>query len=240
LGVAASGPYLAWLIEWAVGLRAAVSIASERERGTWDSILTSALESREIIWAKIGGALYALRGLFAAAIIAWSIAAIAGAIKPEELLNWMAGIFFCGTFMAAVGLRASLACTTSTRAMMVTVGGWLLAQALFQMIAWVITAIVTLSMAIANYAATGANRPWTLFNFDLIQQVTWFLSLNGLYSVGILSLVSYTAVRFDRLAGRVAGGTLSIAVEDMLRATSRPAHAAEVCEPESQPVLERV
>ena len=36
------------LIQWAVGLRAAVSISSERERGTWDALMTSPLDARAI------------------------------------------------------------------------------------------------------------------------------------------------------------------------------------------------
>jgi ABC-type transport system involved in multi-copper enzyme maturation permease subunit len=64
------------LIEWAVGLRAAVTVSSERERGTWDALLTSPLGGREIVWAKLWGSLHALRWLFAATFLTWSIAAL--------------------------------------------------------------------------------------------------------------------------------------------------------------------
>ena len=66
------------LIQWAVGLRAAVSISSERERGTWDALLTSPLDGREIVRGKLWGSLYALRGLILAAFLAWALAAAAG------------------------------------------------------------------------------------------------------------------------------------------------------------------
>src|SRR5262249_18816361 len=35
---------LSWLIQWMIGLRAAVAVASEREYGTWDSLLLSSLD----------------------------------------------------------------------------------------------------------------------------------------------------------------------------------------------------
>src|SRR5262249_22762268 len=46
LSIGDTAGYFGWLIEWAVGLRAAVTISSERERETWDAILTSPLEGR--------------------------------------------------------------------------------------------------------------------------------------------------------------------------------------------------
>jgi ABC-type transport system involved in multi-copper enzyme maturation permease subunit len=72
--IAGSAAIVTALIEWAVGLRAAVTISSERERGTWDALLTSPLGGREIVWAKVWGSLHALRWLFAATFLAWSIA----------------------------------------------------------------------------------------------------------------------------------------------------------------------
>ncbi len=62
---------IGWLMQWALGLRAAAAIASERERGTWDLLLTSPLEGRDIVWAKIWGSIYVLRGLIAAVALSW-------------------------------------------------------------------------------------------------------------------------------------------------------------------------
>jgi ABC-type Na+ efflux pump permease subunit len=61
---------LGWLIQWAMGLCAVASIASERQRGTWDGLLVSPPEGREIVWAKICGGVYALRGFVAAVVLA--------------------------------------------------------------------------------------------------------------------------------------------------------------------------
>ena len=65
--------FMGWLLQWAVGLRAAVSIASERERGSWDALLMSPLEPGEIVRAKLVGSLHALRWMVAALLLAWTL-----------------------------------------------------------------------------------------------------------------------------------------------------------------------
>ena len=76
---------MGWLLQWAVGLRAAVSIASERERGTWDALLMSPLEPGEIVRAKLFGSLYALRWMVGAMILAWTLAVVVGAVSRSRL-----------------------------------------------------------------------------------------------------------------------------------------------------------
>ena len=52
-----AGTLLGWLLQWGVGLRAAVSIASERERGTWDALLMSPLKpGRDLAWPSSSAA----------------------------------------------------------------------------------------------------------------------------------------------------------------------------------------
>ena len=120
-----SGMLLCFLIEWAVGLRAAVSISSERERGTWDALLTSPLDGRSIVIGKLWGSLYALRWLIFASYVTWTVAAILGAVPVSLAVQWGVDVLIVGAFMAAVGVRTSLACATATRAMAVTLGIWL-------------------------------------------------------------------------------------------------------------------
>src|SRR5205823_7938790 len=91
--------YLSFLIQWAIGLRAAVAIASERERGTWDALLTSPLEGPEIVRAKLWGSLYALRWLFAAALWAWTLALAFGAMRGRSYLYTVSSAVMIGAFM---------------------------------------------------------------------------------------------------------------------------------------------
>ena len=87
-----AGTLLGWLLQWGVGLRAAVSIASEREHGTWDALLMSPLVPSEIAVAKLVGSLYALRYMAAAMLLAWTLAA--GRREPSTCaiyVTWVVG-----------------------------------------------------------------------------------------------------------------------------------------------------
>src|SRR5207249_3942111 len=119
--------WFAFLIEVAIGLRAAVAVSSERERGTWDALLTSTMSGREIVLGKLSGSLYSLRWLFITAFWAWSLCVVFGAIAWREYWSALVQVVVISTFMAAVGVRASLASPTATRAMSITAGVWLTA-----------------------------------------------------------------------------------------------------------------
>ena len=121
----ASATFMGWLLQWAIGLRAAVSIASERERATWDALLMSPLEPREIVRAKVFGSLYALRWMVAAMILAWTLALVVGAVSIHEYVVWIAGNTVAGALMAAIGVRCSLSLPTATKAMTWTIALWL-------------------------------------------------------------------------------------------------------------------
>ncbi len=82
-----AGRFLGWLIQLAIGLRAAVSIASERERGTWVALLMSPLEPGEIVQAKLVGSLHALRFMVGAVVLALTIAVIVGAVPVRSYVD---------------------------------------------------------------------------------------------------------------------------------------------------------
>ena len=117
-----TGGLFTLLMALAVGLRASVAVSSERERGTWEALLTSPLGGREILGGKLWGSLHGLRWLFASVLLAWGVAFSFGAMRGGELANHIAQTLVLGLFAASVGVRASLACGTATRAMSVTVG----------------------------------------------------------------------------------------------------------------------
>ena len=117
--------FIGFLIQCAIGLRAAVTISSERERGTWDALLTSPLEGTEIVRGKLWGSLYALKWLIGSAVLAWTITLALGGMFVPEYAEQMVGLAVIGTFMAAVGVRTSLRSPTATRSMGVTMAFWL-------------------------------------------------------------------------------------------------------------------
>jgi ABC-type transport system involved in multi-copper enzyme maturation permease subunit len=215
VAIGGSATYIGWLIQWAVGLRAAVTISSERERGTWDAILTSPLDGSEIVWAKVWGSLHALRWLFAATLLAWTIAVSCTAMNLDTYVIAIVGTAINAAFMAAVGVRTSLAAPTATRAMALTIGIWLGAWVVVAFVSAIVIAvgfligIATIGMATMGNVApprwlTGAMR------------YSWPIVTNGLYLMAALSLIADTRLRFDRLSGRMTAGRLATAVDAMI------------------------
>ena len=208
---------LGFLIQWGVGLRASVSISSERERGTWDALLTSPLGANEIVVGKLWGSLYALRWLIGATFLAWGLAAAAGAWSTQEFVLRTVAVVFAGAFMAAVGVRTSLVCETATKAMAIVIGVWLGAYVGVTLLAAVTVASVVLvaNTAMIALSLLGVTPPlagmW-LPRTDLF----WPLTNDAVYLGLTLSIVTDTRLRFDRIAGRMTEGKLALAFEDAL------------------------
>ncbi|QDV34126.1 ABC transporter permease [Tautonia plasticadhaerens] len=222
--------YFGVFIQWAVGLRAAVAIAGERDRETWDALLTSPLEGREIVGGKLLGSLHALRWLFLATLFAWSLALGIGAMTPREYLHAIAWTGVISAFMAAVGVRMSLASSTATTAMAMTIGAWLGAIIGLSMLAGLLTGLGALGFVLFWVASTqfglqSAPAPWFPIGGD-----TGFALLQLLLYAGITSsIVAESRARFDRLAGRI--------VPDDAWATGEPRPDAPRPGPAAEPVL---
>jgi ABC-type transport system involved in multi-copper enzyme maturation permease subunit len=103
-----------------VAARAAGSISSERERDCWVSLISTPLEPREIVWAKILGSIWSIRGVAALLLFIWGLTLL---LSPGFMIVLP---FLCGTFLilafyaAALGVRYSLWCRSSMRAMAAT------------------------------------------------------------------------------------------------------------------------
>ena len=199
---------LSWLLQWALGLRAAVCIASERERATWDALLTSPLEGREIVAAKIYGSLYALRGYIAAVFVAWTLAALCGAIQPIEYLTLLAGTLAVGVFMVTIGVWASLSCASATVAMTLTLVGWLAGICVLA-VASTIVVLVLLLFGTILYLVAGRFDPSLAQQISSVGFGTWFSAGYTvvrllLYVVSAALVALYCRQNFDRLAGRLA------------------------------------
>jgi ABC-type transport system involved in multi-copper enzyme maturation permease subunit len=218
LMIAGSAVMVGYLIQLAVGLRAAVAISSERERGTWDGLLTSPLEGREIVVGKLCGSLHALRWLIAAAIWAWTLALICGAMPAKAYIVQLLNAVVIGASMAAVGVRLSLATATAAKSMALTVAAWLVLMAAFSLLALVIVgtgslAIVLVWLSLNGYMLNGANPfAWSPISFEN----AWIVTKLGLYLALTALVVIESRYRFDRIAGRMTGGAAEVAVDRFL------------------------
>lgn len=215
----ASATFMGWLLQWAIGLRAAVSIASERERATWDALLMSPLEAGEIVRAKLFGSLYALRWMVGAMVLAWTLAVFVGAVPIPGYIRWIAGNTVAGFLMAAIGVRASLSLPTATKAMTWTIALWLGSIVGVAVIAFSIIALVWLLVVAAWISAISygfvspLSAPWSI---GIRMETGWALASDFVTVVVTLLIVLDTALRFDQIAGRMAGGAVATKVDQFL------------------------
>ncbi len=215
----ASATFMGWLLQWAIGLRAAVSIASERERATWDALLMSPLEPREIVRAKVFGSLFALRWVVAAMILAWTLALVVGAISIHEYVVWTVGNTVAGALMAAIGVRCSLSLPTATKAMTWTIALWLtslvgVACVAFAVIALVLLIVFAAWLTAISYAyIVPSSTPWSI---GISWETGWPLTSDLVTLLITFLIVLDTALRFDQIAGRMAGGAVATSVDHWL------------------------
>jgi ABC-type transport system involved in multi-copper enzyme maturation permease subunit len=110
------GTIVASLLLLGVAVRAASAIGGERDRETLDSLLTSPLDSTEILYAKFLGALLSVRWAALWLAVVWIIGGVTGGMYvmtiPWLLLSWLV----YAAFLAVLGLWFSMRCRTSLRA----------------------------------------------------------------------------------------------------------------------------
>ena len=211
--LADSGWSVCALIVVSIGLRASATIAAERERGTWDSILTSPLEGGEIVRGKLWGSLHALRWLIVAAFGSWAVACLVEGMSLWNFASLASQTLIIGIFAAALGMRSSLKYPSATRAMLTTI---------------VVLLIVHACAALASALIVGVAALFVLMTLSRLQSipffgtllknlppfyVVWTILLLLLYIGMNITLIGSTALRFDRLAGRMTGGAFAGAVD---------------------------
>lgn len=213
------------LVQLAVALRAAVAVSSERERGTWDGLLTSPLEGKEIVRGKLWGSLYALRWLLAGAFWAWTLALVCGAMSPREYGVSLATTVLISACAAAFGIRVSLTAGTATKAMTMTVIFWLAAIVGFLIVASVVAGVSGMvAMFVWDQAylygltATPIGPRILLGTFNLV----WWPGFLVPFLVTTLLVLSDSHLRFDRLSGRMTGGDLTVRLDGMLHGSPLP------------------
>jgi len=194
--------------------RAAGSITSEKERDCWTSLLSTPLEPSEIVWAKIAGSLWSLRALVVVLLVIWGLA---GVLDPGFLITvpFTFGMFLLLAFyITALGVRFSLRCRSSLRAM-----GATLATALFVGGVYLFCCMPVLIASRAGEEATVMFAPFVPFllafpgvaymegeHFFRSRETTpmLFAFIAGTvgYLIAGIALTLSSIGSFDRLAGR--------------------------------------
>ncbi len=214
-------------------------IGTERQRSTWDAILASPLEGREIIVAKTWGSLFALRWLLAAMILAWTAAVLAGGMAVPTYLNNLVMLAAGGAFMAAagVGVGLSLSGAQTTRGMAAIVAVWMAAAVISAVLAWLLS-IVVLVLCMLAWATHALTTSSSLQGFSatadlsgLVFGVVFVASRVGLYLFATGITILWIAAHFDRLAGRMGSKDISQTLLKSWRSLNEP--VPEIAVPEA-------
>jgi ABC-type Na+ efflux pump permease subunit len=112
-----------WLL--AVAGASASGVTFERERDTWDSLISTPLTGWEILRGKAVGAIWGLRGFGGLLSPIWLVGLAAGAIHPLGLLLALLVVSILTWFVVALGTSASLTARTTSRAMTITIASLL-------------------------------------------------------------------------------------------------------------------
>jgi ABC-type Na+ efflux pump permease subunit len=114
------GTTVATLTLLGVAVRAASSISGERDRQTLDSLLTTHMELRAILWAKWLGSLLSVRWAWVWLCLVWAVGVFVGGLHivtlPWLLLAWL----IYAAFVAQLGMRFSITSPSTLRATLVT------------------------------------------------------------------------------------------------------------------------
>ncbi|MBX3415716.1 MAG: ABC transporter permease [Pirellulales bacterium] len=206
-----------------VAVRASTSIATERDRDTWISLICSPLSASEILWAKLAGALFAVRWLLLLVAINWFATLV---LTPMFALSlpFLAGTLAILAFaVAALGVFFSLWCQNATRALMSTLavvftlggGYYLCCGCVLLPVALSISGKMSEMMFIALLAPL---IPF-LLGYPGLVGVTGadatseaaipmaYMTGNALYLALGCILFAYSYVQFEKLAGRISLNT---------------------------------
>jgi ABC-type transport system involved in multi-copper enzyme maturation permease subunit len=199
---------------------AAASITSEHEDDTWTSLTSTDLTAREIVLAKMLGALWRPRGVVVSILLLTLGGAIAGSVHPLSLPILVLALAIFGWFAAALGTWISLQLKSTWRAQFLTIAGLLLVNIAGQAILsnvqrwapmlWPGFTPYELSKAILplgfrqRWAASP--RTWRSVLSRVDDSPEWLLNFGLLslaaYLLGALALTVLSLRRYETAAGR--------------------------------------
>jgi ABC-type transport system involved in multi-copper enzyme maturation permease subunit len=192
-----------------VAVRAASSVTAERQRQTWDVLMSTPIDPWEVVRGKVAGSLYAMRGVMLVLVILWVLGVLGGAVYPLMLPVVAGELAIFGGFAAVVGLLFSLKIKSSLRAMAATVGTTVFVGGAylfcFMPLLWaeadfVLAGCVPFLLGVPMALDPGDFSP--LSDSDMRMATTCVLGM-GLYVMATLFLFVIARANFDELTGRI-------------------------------------
>jgi ABC-type transport system involved in multi-copper enzyme maturation permease subunit len=149
--VRVTGTIVASLMLVGVAVRAAGSISGERERQTLDGLLTSPLQSHDLLFGKWLGSLLGVRRAWYWLGLIWGIGLVTGGLHPAALMLAFVAWLVYASCLAGVGLWFSISCRTSLRATLCTLAATL-AASIGHWLIWLCLVIAFSSFGPMDYA----------------------------------------------------------------------------------------
>jgi ABC-2 type transport system permease protein len=151
------------------------SIAGERERKTYDLLVTTLLPARSIVLGKLGAALAYVLLLILTSLPLESMAFLFGGVALSELLIASAGLLVTALGFGAIGLFYSSIVRGSTAATVLTYITVLLVLFALPLLGFMFTILV---MPIASVGGTPLDNPSPLVQIILIYGLGFLASIN--------------------------------------------------------------
>src|SRR4029077_13348998 len=115
-----AGTGVAFLLLLGVAVRAASSISSERDRQTFDALLTTPIDSSTILWSKWLGSVMSFRLGWAWLALIYGMGLLTGGLNLFALPMLLAAWFVFAGVSAIIGLWFSMTCRSTMRATVLT------------------------------------------------------------------------------------------------------------------------
>jgi ABC-type transport system involved in multi-copper enzyme maturation permease subunit len=220
------GTLVACLLLLAVAVRAAGTVSGERDRQTFDSLLTTPLDSTDILSAKWLGSILSVRWAWAWLGLIWALGLVTGGLHPIAVpLLLIAWLVYAAT-LANLGIWFSMVSRTTLRstigtlltALGISFGHWLLlmlcclpvqfvfrSRALetrnFEGMLWLLTGLTPPSVLgyLLPFHVTDMRRPYE----PLDKMILFALVGLTVWAVGAAVLWGVANTRFRVLTGRL-------------------------------------
>jgi ABC-type transport system involved in multi-copper enzyme maturation permease subunit len=220
--VRGAGTVVACLALLGIAIRASSSVSGERDRQTWDSLLTTPLGASAILYGKWIGSILSVRWAALWLAVIWVIGLVTDGLSIVAVPFLIAAFLVYAAFLGVLGLWFSVVSRTTLRANLGTLGttgllaggywffcatccfglffdvgpGRMFMEEVGQFMLVGLTPPVTLGMlAFTNDEIHRGHDDFKLFSFAVLGLVAW--------AAGAAALWSVTAARFRAVTGRM-------------------------------------
>lgn len=183
-----------------IGIRCSGAVCGERERQTWEALLLTPLETRQLIRGKLWGILGASYPyLLSYAIPAIPLSVLGGLGAVAATVGWLAVTWLAMYFLGAAGIWCSVKAKTSWRSLLATLAfGYLLGSAIYVCalpLIFVLIGMIMIALSLLELFFPGT-RALGLGNFGGVFLIA-FLIASGL---GLICIFFFMATMFLRWA----------------------------------------